>query len=556
MLVIKFKSVQFYLKREEIIHKQTMISIRYSALLLLAIGTVQHSTYAQDAPSNDSCESATEVTTFPFTDSGSLADASIDNTFNSTCMGGWDGSDVWYIFPELTEGTELQVTIGGIGAEVQGQILASNDELGSCPDNFLCPGAITMTSSINTDGSTGGSIWFTAEKDSFYYLVLYSTSSDGGPDFEVSVDIVVTSATTTVATEAQEPVSNDTCENAMEVTTFPLTVSGAFPDGTKDNFSSTCLNYSGPDIWYVFPDVSEGTVLTADITGVDGEVQGFFMLSNDDLGPCPDEFLCPSNTWMISGMGSDLTDMVNSAQTSMTAEKDSFIYLVLHSSNGTSFELSVDVGTSTSTTVATIAATAADTESQEPPPNNYCESATEVTTFPFTDSGSLANATQESLNISCFGGWEGTDVWYVLPDVSEGTEYEVSMMGIGGEVQGWVLKSNDELGSCPEEWLCPDAIQMTSSIDPTGSTQSRIIWTAEKDSFYYVALYATSNTTGPDFEISFDTLEPIPDTASTPAPAPTDKTATSSGYKMIGSVGAALLVSVGLLSSVCLFKLF
>ena len=379
-----------------------MISIRYSALLLLAIGA----TVAQEAPSNDSCESATEVSTFPFTDSGSLAGASIDNTFNSTCMGGWDGSDVWYIFPELTEGTELQVTIGGIGAEVQGQILASNDELGSCPDNFLCPGLITMTSSINTDGSTGGSIWFTAEKDSFYYLVLYSTSSDSGPDFEVSVDIGDSSA--------------------------------------------------------------------------------------------------------------------NNA-----------------------------VGTSTSTTVATIAATAADTESQEPPPNNFCESATEVITFPFTDSGSLANATQESLNISCYGGWEGTDVWYVLPDVSEGTEYEVSMFGIGGEVQGWVLKSNDELGSCPEEWLCPDAIQMTSSIDPTGSTQSRIIWTAEKDSFYYVALYSTSNTTGPDFEISFDTLEPIPDTgASTPAPAPTDNTATSSGCKKIGSVGAALLVSIGLLSDV------
>ncbi|KAL3760738.1 hypothetical protein ACHAWU_003646 [Discostella pseudostelligera] len=360
-------------------------SIRFSALLLLAIGAVQ-STIAQEAPANDQCDSAIEVTTFPFTDSGSFANATLD-TFNVSCgdqMTEDSGVYVWYVFPDLSEGTELQVSISGINAEVQGEILVSNDELGSCPDSFLCPeGPVSAMSSINSSGSTGSSISVSVlESDAIYYLVLYTTSTSGA-EYEVSFNV---------------------------------------------------------------------------------------------------------------------------------AE------------------------------ISTASTTAVTTEAQEPPPNNFCESATEVTTFPFTDSGSFANATEDSLNIECYGGWDGIDVWYVLPDVSEGTEYEVSMFGIGGEVQGWVLKSNNELGTCPEEFLCPETLTATSSIDPSGSTQSRLIFTAEKDSFYYVALYTTSNSTAPDYEISVEALEPVPGSVSTPAPAPADTADKSSGFKMmIGSVGAALV---------------
>ncbi len=181
---------------------------------------------------------------------------------------------------------------------------------------------------------------------------------------------------------------------------------------------------------------------------------------------------------------------------------------------------------------------------QEVPVNNLCDSATEVTTFPFYATGSLANATQDSLNISCYGGWVGIDVWYVFPDVSEGTE----MFGIGGEVQGWVLKSNNELGTCPEVFLCPKLLTATSSIDSSGSTQSRLIWTAEKNSFYYLALFSTSNTTGPDFEVSVDTIAPIP--SPTPIGSLADPSTTSRGFKKGGLVGVTFLVSMGVLTNV------
>lgn len=176
---------------------------------------------SREPPTNDNCTSATEVTAFPFTDSGSLSLATID-AFNFTCMSPWEGSDVWYVFPNISEGAELQVSISGFNAEVQGQILVSNNELGSCPDNFLCPAAITMSSSIDSSGSTGTSIYMTAvEADAIYYLVLYSTSNDIGPEFEVYIDVVesgTTSSTPAATTDAEEPLVNETLEPVPDST--------------------------------------------------------------------------------------------------------------------------------------------------------------------------------------------------------------------------------------------------------------------------------------------------------------------------------------------------
>ena len=213
-----------------------MRSIRIWALLLLAIGAV-HTTIAQEAPANDQCESATEVTTFPFTDSGSFEYATLD-ALNYTCMN-WDGSDVWYIFPDISEGMEVSVTITGINGEVQGQILASNDELGSCPENFLCPDTL-MVSSSDSSGSNSASITTIAEAGLSYYLVLYSRNTMSGTEFDVYVDVVEsgsTSSTTAVALDSREPPTNDNCTSATEVTAFPFTDSGSLSLATIDAFN-------------------------------------------------------------------------------------------------------------------------------------------------------------------------------------------------------------------------------------------------------------------------------------------------------------------------------
>ena len=361
-----------------------------SAFLLLVFGAFCAAT-AQEVPANDSCESATEITAFPFTDGGLLANATRIDSFKFTCQSPWEGSSVWYIFPDLAKGTEVKVSFWALGyAEVQGQILVSNDELGTCPNNFLCPaGLINMTSIVSPFGHPATSISMTTEADSFYYLVLFSTNSTIGSEFQVYANTA----------------DADTADDAQSQEELP--------------------------VW-----------------------------SQEEL-----------------------------------------------------------------------------------PVNNLCESATDITILPFSDSGSLMNATEDLFHItSCYNygklrsffGSGGTDVWYVLPDVSEGTKYDVSIVGIGYDVFGMVLKSNEYYGTCPEKFNClSDKISANSFYDLSRPSRTwKFSWSAEKDWFYYLVLYSASNSTGQGFEVFVDTN---PSTKST-------------GYKKVGSV--VLLVLMALLTNV------
>jgi len=368
-------------------------------------------------------------------------------------------------------------------------------------------------------------------------------------------------------TIAQEAPANDQCESATDVATFPFTDSASFEYATLDTFNYTCMNWNGSDVWYIFPDISEGMEVSVTITGINGEVQGQILASNDELGSCPDNFLCP-DTLIASSIDSSGS---NSASITTIAEAGLSYYLVLYSRNtmsGTEFDVYVDVVESGSTSSTTAVAL----DSREPPTNDNCTSATEVTAFPFTDSGSLSLATIDAFNFTCMSPWEGSDVWYVFPNISEGAELQVSISGFNAEVQGQILVSNNELGSCPDNFLCPAAITMSSSIDSSGSTGTSIYMTAvEADAIYYLVLYSTSNDIGPEFEVYIDvvesgttsstpaattdaeeplvneTLEPVPDSTSTSAPessdtpasAPADSATKSSGCKkMVGSLGA------------------
>lgn len=147
------------------------------------------------------------------------------------------------------------------------------------------------------------------------------------------------------------------------------------------------------------------------------------------------------------------------------------------------------------------------------PDNDFCSFPTEIDSFPFTSTGTTADATADSWTRSCAGEVverEDAAVWYKIEGVEEGMNLRADCRGVESEVQCEVLMTtmDCELG----EFQCVEEIAMASSIsleDPIPSIS--IDWSAKEGEIYYIYLYAPNveYVTGPGYTLSVSKTSPV-----------------------------------------------
>lgn len=157
------------------------------------------------------------------------------------------------------------------------------------------------------------------------------------------------------------------------------------------------------------------------------------------------------------------------------------------------------------------------------PINDICETATEISTYPFKSTGTLANATAESWIFSRCGSVsyykpaeelrrqeeEETAVWYKIKDVPEGTQLKVACKGVESEVHCHIMRSNTTLGECPSVFYCVDRDRQGGILGlNSGETTSSLSydWIAKEGEIYYIYLYVPNgpHPPGPSYNLWVD----------------------------------------------------
>ena len=312
---------------------------RFIALVLLLLVSNSAVIRIQAQPSNDLCANATDISTFPFIETGTLLNATTsDDDFLSACDAGgfyewkelqwWTYNDVWYKIQNVPEGAEIQVVISGTGrVAVDGWVIMSNnDEEGTnttttttCPDKSNCvtPVDLVKLSSLsptitNINDTKPTYLWiksikWPAIKHSVYYLAVVtpqaaaingsisSSAADEEEDIPTEFDLLVnytlppTPDNVDMNSSSYSPI-NDLCSSATEVTTFPYFEHGTLGNATKDVVASTCegSSWNGTDVWYKISNVPNGSRIDVGTSGYgSGHVVAQPFVSSSSTGSCP-----------------------------------------------------------------------------------------------------------------------------------------------------------------------------------------------------------------------------------------------------------------------------
>ena len=529
---------------------------------------VDKNTSTSHNPINDLCSSATEVTTFPYFEYGTLGNATKENLLSNCPGSAWNGTDVWYKISNVPEGARIDVGTSGFGsAFVSVRPFASSNS--SCPgatsdddeeeeeDESGIPsyctlpeGMLSMSSveaSIDGSRSWAYTVYWNATKDAAYYVALHTQTEEVVvPKFDLFIGITHPRIFDESDVVSTDPQINDLCASATEVSTFPFNASGTLVNTTKDE-QSTCHDgtmWEGNDVWYKIHEVPEGAEIRVDIFGFGREVLEAYVTKSGEDGNCPDESKCvePERVYAISSIGVYF-DWEFSIY--WPATKGTIYYLAVFandiSESSTAFDIYINY---------TFPA----------PFNDYCESIAAIPVFPYTDSGSLENATQDSYS-SCAGGaagWKGNDVWYKIGIVPDGKVVQLHMSGNGTSmVQVKPLLSNDLGDYCPERSQCVEPLTSVSTPiidDETGSWEYSVVWSTSESLIYYLVVYTEEENVGPAFELSVKLSDPYnPTTNSSPPESTlttTDSSSTtnnaSSGMMIEGTILVPLVVVVTL----------
>jgi len=163
-------------------------------------------------PGNDTCETATSINRLPFEVNvnrrRTLRSASQDEfavACNPPLLDEEDSkfavyrtlsNGVWYKIDGAREGTELAVTIEGIGDNVDSQVIMSdgNEDDGGCELMFFtCIPDMTEASSISSDSNISSqSYQWIVEEGAIYYIYISLVRGEAGSNrgFKLNVDMV------------------------------------------------------------------------------------------------------------------------------------------------------------------------------------------------------------------------------------------------------------------------------------------------------------------------------------------------------------------------------
>jgi len=479
------------------------------------------------SPINDLCSSATEVTTFPYFEHGTLGNATKD-VVASTCEGSsWNGTDVWYKISNVPDGARIDVGTSGFGSAHVVALAFVSSSNASCPStdeaestaaaaaaaaaSSFCSrpeDELSMSvSSAEIDGSKswGYSVYWNATKDTIYYLALFTyLETEIVPYFDLFIFVTPPAGTSDDSVVVSNgPPSNDDCASATHVSTFPFNESGTLVNATKNTLSS-CISipWEGNDVWYMIHDVPTGAGIRVDVGGQGRGVLQPYVVTSTDEGNCPYVSQCVEPN--VTAMSSINGDLNWQSTVFWSATPGSIYYLAVYASDN-SFSKEFDIYIN---------------YTYPPPINDYCDSATEITTFPFTDSGSLANATQDAYD-TCAGGaagWKGKDVWYKISNVPDGEVVEVDLSGRGATVVQIKPLISDDLGYCPDRSQCvePLAIYASPTIDDaTDAWNYSVAWPTTTSTIYYLAVYTEVENVGPKFELTVKLSDPYAPSSST-----------------------------------------
>jgi hypothetical protein len=298
-------------------------------------------------------------------------------------------------------------------------------------------------------------------------------------------------------------------------------------------------------------DVPTGAEIRVDVGGQGRGVLHPYVVTSTEKGTCPDVSQCgePPNVRAMSSINGDLNWQ---STVFWSATPGSIYYLAVYTSDN-SFSKEFDIYIN---------------YTYPPPINDYCDSATEISTFPFTDSGSLANATQDAYD-TCAGGaagWKGKDVWYKISNVPDGEVVEVDISGRGATVVQIKPLISDDLGYCPDRSQCvePLAIYASPTIDDaTDAWKYSVAWPTTTNTIYYLAVYTEVENIGPKFELTVKLSDPYAPTINSSSASSTTNTsltksslssdashasnikhASFAAWMLMGAVSGSLFVSM------------
>jgi hypothetical protein len=371
-------------------------------------------------------------------------------------------------------------------------------------------------------------------------------------NFDLYIDITPLAGTSNEnVVVSNGPPSNDDCASATHVFTFPFNETGTLANATKDTLSSySSMKWEGNDVWYKIHDVPVGAEIRVDIHGQGKGILQYFVLTSTEAGNCPEVSQCVEpNVYAISS----IDEYWNWQSTVFWPVTNGTIYYLAVYASDNSFTGAFDIYIN---------------YTYPPPINDYCDSATEISTFPFADSGSLANATQDAYD-TCAGGaagWKGKDVWYKISNVPDGEVVEVGISGRGATVVQIKPLIAGDSGYCPDRSLCvePAAIYSSPSIDDaTDAWEYSVVWPTTNNTIYYLAVYTEVENGGPEFELTVRLSDPYAPTNNSSSASSTtttnttnsslpldsshasnDKHACSAAWVLMGVLSYALFVSV------------
>jgi len=508
-----------------------------------------------DAPANDDCANAIEVTAFPYTDSPTDAVAATNNAGSITTCSDSMNDGVWYSL--VGDGNSIIINVTPAD-DFDPQIGVFTGTCGA----LVCEGTVD-------DG------FFEGEPESYtiqnsvvgtvYYINIASYSDDDDvPEGNFTIDI----------NSVQAP-ANDTCENAV-VLTCGANLTDQTTLGATGGTSTSCIGTIGDDIWYSFAGNGQNITLTA--TTQDEPVQIEVFESADGtcdgvtLGDCfasggsgEDETIVsfvavtgntyyihignwingePGATFDLSVTCEDVPDAVPDCATNVfpadaavdVAVGDILFTWTAPTTGGPVDSYDFYGGTTTPLTEDDFIANFEDTEADitltgystlfywkvvprnlageavgctewtfttvdapAPPANDACSTATPITSFPFTQNLDATGATNNDGFILCGTSGMNDGIWYTV----EGNGFDIT---VSATSQDWDGELAVFTGSCGA-FTCYDIIDDEVS----GSPEVIVIEESVVGTTYYINFGHYSGTTNndegiTDIEVTSDVL--------------------------------------------------
>jgi hypothetical protein len=476
---------------------------------------------------NDSAATPFDIDTTPFTQSVSTTAATLDSTDPAPVCGNHSrAKSVWYRFTAPSNGTVTANTFGSNYDTILGAFVESGNTFASvaCNDDtsgmqsrvsFQASGGTAYYFMVAAYSNTGGSLVFqltfqgtgdpAAPTPTFTPRPATPTSTNGPPPTPTfTARPQVPTFTPTPGSGVVDPppptatspggCPNDSCGNAMDITTTPFSYSMATTTATLDATDPApwCGNHSrAKSVWFRFTAPSDGP-LTADTFGSNYDtILATFAKVGDALNA-------------VSGACNDDTAGVQSRITLQASAGVTYYLLVTaYSNNGgnLNFHLSfqgtggapLPTATPSAVEQPTFAPTPTVTPAmQEPPPpsntglaNETCDGATEIASTPYSEitATSLAAAEAAGPAPSCGNRSRGKSVWYRFTAPASGT----LTANTYGSNYDTILAAYT--GSC-------SGLSQVACNDDSGSVQSRVSFAVSAGVTYYFQVTAYRNDGG------------------------------------------------------------